>query len=644
MEVHRSATEPWRVTLVDTGERTMTGGRLKRVLPYSSDEEFCFTYGDGARRHRHLGADRRSIASTGTLATVTAVQPPGRFGALELDGERVRGFEEKPRGDGGWTNGGFFVLSPEVGRYLDGDETVWEQEPMRSLASDGQLACLPPRRLLAGDGHAARPQPARGAVGARRGAVADVGVAMPHGRHGATGALRRARAHRSRLLAGQARAAHRPHRLQGSLDGAVAADARRRASRLLARRAHGAVAVRARAGRRGHARASRATCATTSAVAGAVRAARPEIVIHMAAQSLVRRSFAAPRETYETNVMGTVNVLDAVRVDADGVRVLVNVTSDKCYENREWEWGYREDEPMGGNDPYSSSKGCAELVTSAFRRSFFSDPDAHARGLRARRQRDRRRRLGRGPPACRTSCAPRSTASAARVRNPDSIRPWQHVLNPLSGYLVLAQALWDSPEHAGGWNFGPPRATTRARSAGSSSASPSCGPSELRWEHDDGPAPARGALPEARLLARARAAGLAAAVGPRRGRSRRPSTGTARSRDGADMRAVHARRRSRRSSTLPRRHEQDSACRFCGAPLERCSSTSAPRRSPTPTCRRSRSTRWSRSIRCARSSAAAASSCSSRSSRRPSGSSPTTRTSRRTRRPGSSTAGATPSR
>ena len=109
------------------------------------------------------------------------------------------------------------------------------------------------------------------------------------------------------------------------------------------------------------------------AVAAAVAATAPEIVIHMAAQSLVRRSFAEPRETYETNVMGTVNVLDAVRVNGAGVRALVNVTSDKCYENREWEWGYREEEPMGGHDPYSSSKGCAELVTGAFRRSFFSD-------------------------------------------------------------------------------------------------------------------------------------------------------------------------------------------------------------------------------------------------------------------------------
>jgi glucose-1-phosphate cytidylyltransferase len=139
MEVHRSETEPWHVTLVDTGEETMTGGRLKRVLQYIGDEDFCFTYGDGVSDIDITGliAFHREQATT---ATVTAVQPPGRFGALDVDGPRVREFEEKPRGDGGWTNGGFFVLSPEVERYIDGDRTVWEQEPMRELAREGQLA------------------------------------------------------------------------------------------------------------------------------------------------------------------------------------------------------------------------------------------------------------------------------------------------------------------------------------------------------------------------------------------------------------------------------------------------------------------------------------------------------------------------
>jgi glucose-1-phosphate cytidylyltransferase len=140
MEVHRSATEPWKVTLIDTGEQTMTGGRLGRVLPYVGDEDFCFTYGDGVS-DVDIAALIAFHRAQGALATVTAVQPPGRFGALDMDGERVTHFEEKPRGDGAWMNGGFFVLSPEVGRYLDGDQTVWEQAPMRSLARDGQLAC-----------------------------------------------------------------------------------------------------------------------------------------------------------------------------------------------------------------------------------------------------------------------------------------------------------------------------------------------------------------------------------------------------------------------------------------------------------------------------------------------------------------------
>lgn len=223
------------------------------------------------------------------------------------------------------------------------------------------------------------------------------------------------------------------------------------------------------------------------AIAAAVEAAAPEIVIHMAAQSLVRRSFVEPRETYETNVMGTVNVLDAVREKGDGVRVVVNVTSDKCYENREWEWGYREDEPMGGHDPYSSSKGCAELVTDAFRRSFFSDRD----GTRLASARAGNVIGGGDWGEDRLMPDIMSAALAGedvRVRNPNSIRPWQHVLNPLSGYLVLAHALWDSPEHATGWNFGP--ADEDARAVGwIVQRMGELWPGELPSALDDGPHP-----------------------------------------------------------------------------------------------------------------------------------------------------------
>jgi glucose-1-phosphate cytidylyltransferase len=141
MEVHRSSTEPWKVTLIDTGQHTMTGGRLRRVLPYLEDEEaFCLTYGDGVA-DIDIGALVDFHQAHGRLATVTAVQPPGRFGAMRLDGAAVEAFEEKPRGDGAWMNGGFFVLGPQVGRYLAGDETVWEQEPLQRLAADGELSC-----------------------------------------------------------------------------------------------------------------------------------------------------------------------------------------------------------------------------------------------------------------------------------------------------------------------------------------------------------------------------------------------------------------------------------------------------------------------------------------------------------------------
>jgi CDP-glucose 4,6-dehydratase len=189
------------------------------------------------------------------------------------------------------------------------------------------------------------------------------------------------------------------------------------------------------------------------AVGAAIVRSAPEIVIHMAAQPLVRQSFAEPRQTFETNVMGTVNLLDALRLHRDEVRAVINVTSDKCYESAEPERGHREEEPMGGDDPYSSSKGCAELVTQAFRRSF-RDPDgtlvASARAGNV---------IGGGdwgddrlvPDIMRAALA----GTEVRIRNPESVRPWQHVVNPLSGYLVLAQALWVSQEHARAWNFGP---------------------------------------------------------------------------------------------------------------------------------------------------------------------------------------------
>ena len=139
MQVHQKSAEPWKVTLVETGEATQTGGRLKRVASYIGAEDFCFTYGDGVADVdiRALVAFHRAQKARGTL---TAVQPPGRFGSLVLKGERVTSFQEKPKGDGGWINGGFFVLSPRVIDHIEGDATVWEREPLENLAREGQLA------------------------------------------------------------------------------------------------------------------------------------------------------------------------------------------------------------------------------------------------------------------------------------------------------------------------------------------------------------------------------------------------------------------------------------------------------------------------------------------------------------------------
>ena len=251
------------------------------------------------------------------------------------------------------------------------------------------------------------------------------------------------------------------------------------------------------------ARDNRADVRDAECLAEALRQAAPEIVFHLAAQPLVRESYRSPVETYATNVMGTVHLLEAVR-NCPTVRAVVNITSDKCYENLEWPWGYRENEPMGGHDPYSSSKGCAELVASAYRRSYFGGSEGQrdrgtegqrVRGTEGQRDRGTEGQRVRGtegqraggsanPPSLQSSIPPAvATARAGNVigggdwaadrlvpdclrallageeiviRSPHAIRPWQHVLEPLSGYLLLAQKLYnEGSRYAEAWNFGP---------------------------------------------------------------------------------------------------------------------------------------------------------------------------------------------
>lgn len=194
-------------------------------------------------------------------------------------------------------------------------------------------------------------------------------------------------------------------------------------------------------------------------------AAKPDVVFHLAAQALVLHSYQEPVETYSTNVMGTVNVLEAVR-NSDTVKSVVMVTSDKCYDNKEWHWGYRENDAMGGFDPYSSSKGCAELVTDSYRNSFFNADDYHEHGVAIASARAGNV-IGGGDWA-EDRLIPDvvhafTQHQPVKLRNPESVRPWQHILEPLGAYMLLAERLYDDGKaYAEAWNFGPNEADTKS--------------------------------------------------------------------------------------------------------------------------------------------------------------------------------------
>jgi CDP-glucose 4,6-dehydratase len=188
-------------------------------------------------------------------------------------------------------------------------------------------------------------------------------------------------------------------------------------------------------------------------LSNAIKLAKPDIIIHMAAQSLVRNSYNNPVETFTTNVMGTVNLFEALR-ESNTVKAIVNITTDKCYENKEWTWPYRENDPLGGHDPYSASKACAEIVTAAYRKSFLSNANIHVATARAGNV------IGGGdwaldrliPDYLRAL----NSGEVLKIRSPNAIRPWQHVLEPLSGYVLLAEKIYEHGEKfTEAWNFGP---------------------------------------------------------------------------------------------------------------------------------------------------------------------------------------------
>ncbi len=197
-----------------------------------------------------------------------------------------------------------------------------------------------------------------------------------------------------------------------------------------------------------------------NALQNAIKNAKPEIVFHLAAQPLVQYSYKNPAETYEVNVMGSVNLLEVIR-STSGIKVVINITTDKCYENKEWVWGYRENDPMGGFDPYSSSKGCVELITAAYRQSYLKATGVALASVRAGNV------IGGGdwaenrliPDFLRAIDAKQTL----KIRSPHATRPWQHVLEPLSGYLMLAERLYNDGENfAEAWNFGPSDEDTRS--------------------------------------------------------------------------------------------------------------------------------------------------------------------------------------
>jgi glucose-1-phosphate cytidylyltransferase len=425
MEVHQTAAEPWWITLVDTGEHTQTGARLKLALRYVDDDgAFCFTYGDGVA-DIDVGEQTELHHRSGVLATVTAVQPAGRFGTLEVSGDRIMGFQQKPAGNGGWINGVLFVLSPAVGEYVEGDASVWEREPLGRLAADGQLApykhtgiwrAMDTMRDRNDLEELWRNLEAPWTSGAEPG-----------------------------LLAWPASACHRSHWLQRGVALALAPGAGRRPARLgWGRPTHPALYELAEVGRGMRERTE--TYAT-------LRASTPR------SPTIVRRC-AAPggAADRQPRVGGACRDLRGEcnghsgrargGTPAQSVRAVVVVTSDKVYDTRDSSAAASEGHPLGGSEPYSTGKACAELVAATYLCSYFKPG---GRGLATARAGNV---VGGGdwdedrlvPDVMRAAPGGRP----ARIRRPGAVRPWQHVLDALGGYLLLAERLWDGGLGASG--------------------------------------------------------------------------------------------------------------------------------------------------------------------------------------------------
>ena len=436
MEVHDGEVEPWRVTLVDTGADTQTGGRVKRVAGHLDGETFLLTYGDGLA-DIDISALLAFHRAHGRLATVTAVQPLGRFGALQLDDDAAARHLVHRKAGRRRRLGQRRLLRARAGvlDYIAGDDTYFEREPLERLARDGELMAYRHRGLLAAHGRAARQEPARTALAVGPGAVESV-VSERRARRRAAALFDGVYAGRRVLVTGDTG-------FKGSWLCAWLAGLGATGRRLRPGAADRPEPLRAaRPGRRGR-RTSHGDVRDLAALAAAVAALRARRSSSTSPPSRsCAPSYADPRGTFATNVMGTVNLFEAVRALPCGARRGRTSPATSATRTARRTRAYREGDALGGHDPYSASKGCAELVSRRLPAQLLRRAGSPACVATARAGNvHRRRRLGGRPASCPTACGRSPRGAQVVVRRPDAVRPWQHVLESLSGYLWLGARL-----------------------------------------------------------------------------------------------------------------------------------------------------------------------------------------------------------
>lgn len=462
MTVHQTNMEPWKVTVVDTGYNTMTGGRIKRIQKYVGNEPFLMTYGDGVC---DVEIDKliEFHKSHGKLATLTAVKMAQDKGILDITKDQaVRAFREKNAADGAPINAGYMILEPLVFDMLEGGDTcVFEKTVLVKLAEMGELMsyvhtgfwqCMDNIReksflekLLAEDKAPWKrwdrsvpdtlimQNKQRWQLISQHLTMENIYEFYKGKRVFLTGHTGFKGSWMCKMLANA-----------GAIVTGYSLEAPTEPSLFKIANIEGDVY------------SVIGDIRDMAALKKAFDEAQPEIVLHLAAQPIVRNSYKDPAYTYGTNVMGTVNILECVR-QSNCVKSFLNVTTDKVYLNKEWNWGYRENEELDGYDPYSNSKSCSELVTHSYKRSFFTDKDglpiipiSTARAGNV---------IGGGDFAT-DRIIPDSIRAAAKhedivVRNPYSTRPYQHVLEPLYAYLVIAMKQYDDSKYADYYNVGP---------------------------------------------------------------------------------------------------------------------------------------------------------------------------------------------